>query len=64
MEWKGNGGNVRATFDEHAVLLVGYNKKYCYVNNPYTGEKNQKINRETLKKIWEIMGNMAISYTS
>jgi len=63
VEWEKNGKNIKATFDEHAVLLVGYNKKYCYINNPYTGEKNQKISRKTLEEIWGIMGNMAISYT-
>lgn len=61
-EWEKNGNKIKATFDEHAVLLVGYDKKYCYINNPFNGKKNQKIKKDTFIKIWNTMGNLAISY--
>ncbi|MDF2614541.1 MAG: hypothetical protein K0S71_2327 [Clostridia bacterium] len=61
-EWEKNGNKIKATFDEHAVLLVGYDKKYCYINNPFNGKKNQKVKKDTFMKIWGIMGNMAVSY--
>lgn len=61
-EWEINGNMIKATLDEHAVLLVGYDKNYCYINNPFNGMKNQEIDKETFIKIWDIMGDMAISY--
>lgn len=61
-EWEKNGTKIKATLDEHAVLLVGYDKNNCYINNPHNGKKNQEINRDTFVDIWNIMGNMAISY--
>lgn len=62
-EWENNGNKIKATFDEHAVLLVGYDNKYCYVNNPANSKKNQKIKKDTFVKVWDTMGKMAISYT-
>ncbi|MBQ1274787.1 MAG: C39 family peptidase [Cellulosilyticum sp.] len=50
------------TFNEHAVLLTGYDKTHGYIHNPLTGEKYQVINKEQLIKVWNEMGNMAVSY--
>lgn len=61
-KWKKGDETIKATFDEHAVLLVGYDQKYCYLNDPSSGKKNQKIKRSTFKKIWSKMGKMAVSY--
>ena len=61
-EWYKVGKKVKATFDEHAVVLVGYDKENCYINNPYNGVKNQAVNRDTFKTIWTSMGEMAVSY--
>jgi uncharacterized protein YvpB len=61
-EWKNNGEEVKATFDEHAVLLVGYDHDSCYVNNPYTGKKNQQVKKEDFIKSWNSIGSQAISY--
>lgn len=60
--WRKNGRTVKVTFKEHAVLLVGYDQNYCYINNPYNGMKNQKIKREIFIRNWTSMGRMAISY--
>lgn len=60
--WQKNGKTVKATFDEHAVLLVGYDKSYCYVNNPLNGIKNEKVSKDTFIKVWDSMGDMAVSY--
>lgn len=61
-EWQKNGTKIKAALNEHAVLLVGYDRNYCYVNNPLNGMKNQKVNKEAFKKVWETMGRMAVSY--
>jgi len=62
--WKdgSDGEKVRVTFQEHAVLLTGYDEKYCYINNPLNGQKNEKLPIEEFKKIWTDMGSMAVSY--
>lgn len=59
--WKNNGKDIKATFSEHAVLLVGYDKNYCYVNNPYNGQKDEKISKDAFEDVWESMGSMAVS---
>ncbi len=61
--WEKDGKDIKATFSEHAVLLVGYDEWYCYVNNPYNGRKNEQIKKEVFEKVWESMGSMAISST-
>lgn len=61
--WECNGKEIKATFDEHAVLLVGYDKNYIYINNPYTGQKNEKISKDTFEAVWKSMGCMAVSCT-
>lgn len=61
-KWKKGDQAIKVTFDEHAVLLVGYDHKYCYINDPSSGEKNVKIKKSTFKKIWSKMGKMAVSY--
>lgn len=62
VEWDINGERIEVTLDEHAVLLVGYDDDYVYINNPLTGEKNQKIDKEQFFEVWNSMGSMAISY--
>ncbi|HBM75019.1 MAG TPA: peptidase C39 [Clostridiaceae bacterium] len=61
-EWNKGEKKIRAAFDEHAVVLVGYDNENCYINNPYNGVKNQAVDKNTFKTIWNSMGNMAISY--
>lgn len=61
-EWESGSGTIKITFDEHAVLLVGYDDTFCYINNPYNGKKNQQVNKENFTEVWDSMGSMAISY--
>ncbi|MFS0552917.1 hypothetical protein [Brevibacillus sp. 179-C9.3 HS] len=41
--WYKDGKKVVAPFDEHAVLLVGYDETYAYVNDPLTGIKQRRV---------------------
>ncbi len=63
VEWDTPIGPIRTTFSEHAVLLVGYDADYVYVNDPLSGKKNVKIGKERFVKTWEVMGKQALSYT-
>jgi uncharacterized protein YvpB len=60
--WHKDGKKVVAPFDEHAVLLVGYDERYAYVNDPLTGVKQQRVSHAAMKKSWEALGKQAISY--
>lgn len=62
VSWKGPKGIVQATFREHAVLLVGYDDLYVYVNDPLRGHKNRKISRFQFEKGWIQMGRQAVTY--
>jgi uncharacterized protein YvpB len=62
LNWNSSTGQVRATFQMHAVLLVGYDEHYVYVNDPQTGEKGKAINKSTFMQSWGSMGNQALSY--
>ncbi len=60
--WRGPQGVVRATFREHAVLLVGYDHRYVYINDPLRGYKNRKVSRFQFEKGWIQMGRQAVTY--
>jgi uncharacterized protein YvpB len=63
VEWDSPAGKVRTTFSEHAVLLVGYDEKYVYVNDPLSGQTDLKIAKSTFVGTWKSMGSQALSYT-
>lgn len=60
--WYKDGKKVVAPFDEHAVLLVGYDEKYAYVNDPLTGVKQRQVPHTSMKTSWEALGKQALSY--
>jgi len=56
-----DGQTIRATYREHAVLLVGYDPHYVYVNNPLTGEQAQRVERAAFLTSWEQLGKQAVT---
>ncbi|MFY0544501.1 C39 family peptidase [Brevibacillus sp. H7] len=60
--WRKDGQKIVAPFDEHVVLLVGYDESHAYVNNPLTGAKQQRVKHTALRKSWEALGRQAITY--
>lgn len=59
--WRGPGGTVKATFSEHAVLLVGYGPQTVTVNDPLTCSVRQ-VDRVSFRRSWEGMGAQAVTY--
>ncbi|WP_157721732.1 C39 family peptidase [Tumebacillus avium] len=59
--WNSPTGQVAATFHEHAVLVVGFNKKSVEINDPLDG-KRKRVNREQFRRSWEMMGKQAVTY--
>jgi uncharacterized protein YvpB len=60
--WQGPNGPVRATFDEHVVLIVGYNDKQVFVNDPLDGTSAKPVDRKAFEASWKQMGQQAVSF--
>jgi uncharacterized protein YvpB len=60
--WDTPLGPIQTTFMEHAVLLVGFDQQYVYVNDPLSGQAKMKIDKEQFIYTWEAMGRQALSY--
>lgn len=60
--WDTPIGPIKTTFIEHAVLVVGYDEQYIYVNDPYSGKADVPVNRERFIETWELLGKQSISY--
>ncbi len=61
--WDTPIGPIETTFMEHAVLLVGFDEQYVYVNDPLAGQGSKKIEKEAFIATWEAMGRQALSYS-
>jgi uncharacterized protein YvpB len=59
--WRKDGRKIVAPFDEHVVLLVGYDQRYAYVNDPLAGVKQRRVPHAALRKSWEALGRQAIT---
>lgn len=57
--WKTNSGFMETTFLEHSVVIVGYDDKNVYFNDPIQGKRLSKPLAE-FKKGWENQGRQAI----
>jgi uncharacterized protein YvpB len=55
------GSKVRINMDEHAVLVVGYNKYDVFVNNPLNGVSYQDVPISDFLSAWDEMGKQAIT---
>ncbi len=59
--WQSPEGPVTATPMEHAVLIVGYTPTTVIINNPYTGQANEAVNRADFIAAWTQLGSQAIT---
>lgn len=62
IEWDTPIGPIRTTMKEHAVLMVGYDEKYVYVNDPMSGKAKAAVEKEAFIAAWVAMGKQALSY--
>ena len=58
--WKTNTGNVKITYREHSVLIVGYDKEFIYINDPLASAGYKAVPRKPFEKAWAQMGSQAI----
>lgn len=59
--WETPEEPVKISYQEHSVLVTGYDKKYIYFNDPLAGIKNRKVDRHSFIDAWNQFGNQAIS---
>lgn len=59
--WQSPDGPIRATMEEHAVLLVGYNKTTIFVNDPLDGMAAQPTPLSAFRASWIQLGRQAVT---
>ena len=59
--WKSYDGTVTYTYpkDQHAIVVIGQDDNYYYVNDPLKTKGNTKIAKATLEKSFDSMGRKA-----
>lgn len=62
LTWDTPIGPIETTFMEHAVLLVGYDEEYVYVNDPWTGKAKFPVKKAQFIETYDAMGQQALSY--
>ncbi|MGG0303407.1 C39 family peptidase [Bacillus albus] len=60
--WETNSGDVSITYNEHCVVLIGYDKEFVYIRDPLSDSLDVKVSRESFEQAWMQMGSQAISY--
>lgn len=52
---------VRATQDEHAVLLVGHNHTSLLINDPLPGQAAVAVDADRFQAAWQQLGAQALT---
>lgn len=60
--WKKDNKVIDGHFNQHSIIVTGYDSKYVYYNDPLKEEKNLKVDKSKFKQCWESMGRKAITY--
>ncbi|MEA1012378.1 MULTISPECIES: C39 family peptidase [Bacillus cereus group] len=60
--WETSSGDVSITYNEHCVVLVGYDQESVYIRDPLDDSLDVKVPRENFEQAWVQMGSQAISY--
>ncbi len=50
----------RMTFNEHSVVITGYDANSLYINDPYACQKNRRVDLKAFRDGWQQFGNQAI----
>ena len=60
--WKTSSGDIQITYQEHSVVLTGFDKTYVYFNDPLAVAKDRKVLKKEFEKAYNQMGKQAITY--
>lgn len=58
--WNTNTGKVKITYNEHSVLIVGYDSQSVFINDPLADTGYKSIPRSAFEQAWVQMGSQAI----
>ncbi|MEH7501703.1 C39 family peptidase [Neobacillus drentensis] len=53
---------IKTPLDLHAVVLVGYDAKYVYLNDPLSGRKQVRVGKQQFISSWIALKSRAVSY--
>lgn len=53
---------IKTPLDLHAVVLVGYDQNSVFLNDPLSGRKQVKVNKQQFISSWQALQKRAISY--
>ncbi len=59
--WNTPDGEVKITYAEHSVLIVGYDDNYIYINDPLSMTGYTKKEKSRFIKAWKQMGRQAVT---
>lgn len=57
--WKTNSGYMEVTYQEHSVVVMGFDENYVYYSDPSKGIIDKK-SLQSFKSAWESMGNQGL----
>ncbi|GLB60396.1 C39 family peptidase [Cytobacillus sp. NCCP-133] len=60
--WTHGNQTIKTPLDLHAVVLVGYDNQYVYLNDPLSGRKKVKVSKERFISSWHALKSRAVSY--
>ncbi|MEY2191406.1 C39 family peptidase [Neobacillus sp. BF23-41] len=53
---------IKTPLDLHAVVLVGYDTNYIYLNDPLSGKKQVRVGKQQFISSWKALKSRAVSY--
>lgn len=59
--WQTTAGEVKITYHEHSVVIVGYDETHVYINDPLETKPRTAHPRKQFEQAWVQMGKQAIS---
>lgn len=60
--WQHGQQTIKVPMDLHAVVLVGYDNQYVYLNDPLTVKKQVRVEKNRFISSWRALGSKAVSY--
>ncbi|MFP5111098.1 C39 family peptidase [Bacillaceae bacterium C204] len=60
--WYHGNQYIKTPLDLHAVVLVGYDNRYVYLNDPLSGRKQVRVTKQQFISSWKALKCRAVSY--
>ncbi|WP_041580348.1 C39 family peptidase [Bacillus sp. 1NLA3E] len=60
--WLHGNQIIHTPLDLHAVVLVGFDEKFVYINDPLAGKKQHAVDKQQFHTSWLALKSRAISY--